>query len=905
MRRFAVILVALFLAVSTLFIPPSHATVAVETTKSGPYAGTGTTGPFAYSFKVFAAADLEVIQYDSAGTPTTLTYATDYTVTGVGLTAGGTVTLTTALPVGSSLVIRRHMDYLQSQNYTTVASISPANLNNTFDKLEMQIQQVNEKADRSFQLPVDTTLATPYLKPQAGYVLGWNALGTGLKNYATTAVSVPELDHIGNYADSLNTAVSTIGASPQVLYINKAVTLTGNVTVPSTLKLVVEKGGSITTTGYTLTINGPFEAGPYQVFAGTGTVVFGVGSVQAAYPQWAGAVGDGVTDSTVAITKWLGWNCRKRVPRGTYIINTASTLSTSVDQDIEFDDGAIFDASGSNISGVGLPVFLMQGSIGTFYALGNSPAVGANTFTAHATLAASLSKGDLIQFTSDTVAGGSGTLFESSRAYYWIGEIAEVESVSGTTVTLKRELYGAYTTSDVCAKITPIKVSLKNFTLLGTVNNRDIGVKILYGNGVRVSGGNISQFGQTLLELFSCYNFLVDGFTGSNIDTTTGSGYGLGIMSCVKGIVTNNRIASYLVAIEMGGEEPVTDVLICNNIVGKSPSSGGQAISTHGNTRYIDIIDNIVSGGIKASGINTAIVGNTLNGVNTASSGKGSLKYVPEGSFADINRYIHIKNNKVQRGLVVSTETAISIGLVTQTYPIEELVIEGNECDQGLAITWGANVAAERLRINRNGLKGTYGGITLTRSTGSYTLTVSKSFEIVGNQLEGNSQVAYVVADVLDFSRNKMFLNDSATYPIYIYSAANVIQDITFHGNYIKGGSGITNPVRLTTARSLSVVGNTVVGIPSTGGFSLISVNTLFTGNQTVSCTGTVSISGRYYSQIFGNGNVVSWGTAAPIAGAWIQGDRSLNTAATVGQPKAWICTVAGTPGTWVSEGNL
>jgi len=51
--------------------------------------------------------------------------------------------------------------------------------------------------------------------------------------------------------------------------------------------------------------------------------------------------------------------------------------------------------------------------------------------------------------------------------------------------------------------------------------------------------------------------------------------------------------------------------------------------------------------------------------------------------------------------------------------------------------------------------------------------------------------------------------------------------------------------------------------------------------------------------------NTECLGTAAPVAGYWRLGDRVINSAPTAGQPKAWVCTVAGTPGTWVSEGNL
>lgn len=44
---------------------------------------------------------------------------------------------------------------------------------------------------------------------------------------------------------------------------------------------------------------------------------------------------------------------------------------------------------------------------------------------------------------------------------------------------------------------------------------------------------------------------------------------------------------------------------------------------------------------------------------------------------------------------------------------------------------------------------------------------------------------------------------------------------------------------------------------------------------------------------------------APPITGYWNVGDRTIQFIPTVGQPKSWICTVAGAPGTWASEGNL
>jgi hypothetical protein len=55
----------------------------------------------------------------------------------------------------------------------------------------------------------------------------------------------------------------------------------------------------------------------------------------------------------------------------------------------------------------------------------------------------------------------------------------------------------------------------------------------------------------------------------------------------------------------------------------------------------------------------------------------------------------------------------------------------------------------------------------------------------------------------------------------------------------------------------------------------------------------------------------IHWDAISPQAEAgsqivaWVQGSVCYNSAATVGQPKGWICTVSGTPGTWVSMGNL
>jgi hypothetical protein len=55
------------------------------------------------------------------------------------------------------------------------------------------------------------------------------------------------------------------------------------------------------------------------------------------------------------------------------------------------------------------------------------------------------------------------------------------------------------------------------------------------------------------------------------------------------------------------------------------------------------------------------------------------------------------------------------------------------------------------------------------------------------------------------------------------------------------------------------------------------------------------------------NGSKVYWGTAAPLStdGTFEIGDMVVRSTPTAGGPDYWICTVAGTPGTWKAAANI
>jgi hypothetical protein len=107
---------------------------------------------------------------------------------------------------------------------------------------------------------------------------------------------------------SINAAVTAIGATETTLVISDAQTLTANLTIPSTLTLKILNGGSIVKAStYTLTINGNFEAGLYQVFSGfsVGDITFTGNSSYDIIPQWFGAKADGSNDDSTAIQSAL------------------------------------------------------------------------------------------------------------------------------------------------------------------------------------------------------------------------------------------------------------------------------------------------------------------------------------------------------------------------------------------------------------------------------------------------------------------------------------------------------------------------------------------------------------------------------------------------------------------------
>ncbi|MBF0396695.1 MAG: hypothetical protein HQK78_07980 [Desulfobacterales bacterium] len=140
----------------------------------------------------------------------------------------------------------------------------------------------------------------------------------GIINYAS----------IGDYGDSLATAVASIGSTQKTLIIDKSIALSADLTIPSTLELKFINGGKVTiASGKVLTINGKLDAGLYQIFAGSGTVTLAQGSVTEIYPEWWGIVGNTGSYDTAAVQAAINAGKSIKTPivfNNTYYVTTVT-----------------------------------------------------------------------------------------------------------------------------------------------------------------------------------------------------------------------------------------------------------------------------------------------------------------------------------------------------------------------------------------------------------------------------------------------------------------------------------------------------------------------------------------------------------------------------------------------------
>lgn len=105
------------------------------------YEGNGTTTVFPYRFRILKSSHMVVTVSDNQGVLKTLTLGTDYTITGVGLVAGGSVVLSSALADGWLISLDRDLPAVQETDLRNQGRFFAETHEDAFDYLTMLIQR--------------------------------------------------------------------------------------------------------------------------------------------------------------------------------------------------------------------------------------------------------------------------------------------------------------------------------------------------------------------------------------------------------------------------------------------------------------------------------------------------------------------------------------------------------------------------------------------------------------------------------------------------------------------------------------------------------------------------------------------------------------------------------------------
>ncbi|HSW00033.1 MAG TPA: hypothetical protein VLI39_07665 [Sedimentisphaerales bacterium] len=171
-------------------------TLATTITKNQ-WNGNGATTNFDYQFKVVDKAHLKAKVTDDAGLDTDLVLDTDYTVNNVGQASGGTVDVNdltaicgaAELPTGWTITLYREVPLTQETDLQNQTAFYAETHEDTFDRLVMQDQQLQEQLDRTVKVPI-----TEDLTPEEYYdsIQEMSAAATAAATDAETAQGLAE-----------------------------------------------------------------------------------------------------------------------------------------------------------------------------------------------------------------------------------------------------------------------------------------------------------------------------------------------------------------------------------------------------------------------------------------------------------------------------------------------------------------------------------------------------------------------------------------------------------------------------------------------------------------------------------------------------------------------------------------
>ncbi len=158
------------------------------------YTATAAQTVFNYTFKIFSSTDLNVYVTAAGATcDDTTDLTTAYTVSGVGLAAGGAITLTTPSTVGDLVTIVGNIPASRTTDYQSNGDFIPATVNADFDRVVSLVKQAEELNNRTLVSPECLQGPKPLSLPApvALNFMRWKSDLSGTENVDLTLTGAP------------------------------------------------------------------------------------------------------------------------------------------------------------------------------------------------------------------------------------------------------------------------------------------------------------------------------------------------------------------------------------------------------------------------------------------------------------------------------------------------------------------------------------------------------------------------------------------------------------------------------------------------------------------------------------------------------------------------------------------
>jgi hypothetical protein len=310
-----------------------------STTNRVVYTGNGVTTALSFPYYFLADADLVVVDRVTAtGVETTKALTTDYTITGAGDPAGGTVTMLVAPATGHKTIIYRDPAATQGLDLVENDPLPAEDVEEAFDRAAMVAQRLKDRVDRAvrlsdgFNATFDPTL--PAL-PTADTTLAFNSTGTGFVVGPTTAAissaatnaaaaaasaSAAATSETNAGTSETNAAASAAAAAASI----GGVKVSSNDTTPSDLeaKLLVAGGLSLSTQN-----DGANETRTITLPAVAASKLIGRGSASGSGNRQEIALGTGLSMSGTTLSATATSKVKQRVSTQDGAVATGTTTT--------------------------------------------------------------------------------------------------------------------------------------------------------------------------------------------------------------------------------------------------------------------------------------------------------------------------------------------------------------------------------------------------------------------------------------------------------------------------------------------------------------------------------------------------------------------------------------------------